>query len=384
MKKYLQKIIGVLLAVCILCCGCSRQPQMYQKIDTAMGTIVSQTIYLSADADADMVTTEVISCINALEKEYLSWRLESSEIYQINAGAGSGQQIEMSALLSNVFEQCKKIYVASGGAFDFTRGSVARLWNIDSWARQTRTTTSLVTDLANGTNTAITIPTGQQLDAALAFVGAKYSNIDGSTVNLPKGMQLDLGAVGKGIALDSVEHVLAQQEAVTGAVISVGGSILTYGGKPDGSLWNVGIVYPFDIAKNIGILTLPGGCSISTSGDYERYVEVDGIRYHHILDPDTGYPADSGVKSVTILFVEAVERTDANWESAELLTNSNEGSSKGLFSDALSTACFVMGVEKGLELADALGAEALFVDSQGDIHMTEGMEQYFYLSNAGK
>lgn len=363
MKKYLQKMIGILLAVCILCCGCNRQPQMYQKVDTAMGTIISQTIYLSGDTTAaDTVTAEVISCINDLEKEYLSWRMDSSELYWINAKAGSGQLLEMSDFLTNIVKQCQNVYVASDGAFDFTLGSVARLWNIDSWAGQFQGGSTVNTSQA-----VYRIPTREELDVAMMAVGCNLSNIDGSYINLPERMQLDLGAVGKGIALDCVKQVLLQQEAVTGAVISVGGSILTYGSKPDGSLWNVGIVDPFDTAHSIGILTIPGGCSISTSGDYERYVEVDGVRYHHIIDPATGYPADSGVKSVTIL-----------------LKDNNVDSYEGLFSDALSTACFVLGVDKGLGLAEAFGAEALMVDSRGEIHMTEGMESYFYLSNAEK
>lgn len=349
MKKYLKKFVGIAAALALLCTGCSRQPTAYQSMDTAMGTIISQTIYTSANEEtAGEILGEVISCIDDLEANNLSWRLETSEIYQINAGAGSGQEVEISDLLTNVFDQCKKVYAASNGAFDFTIGSVARLWNIDAWAGEEQETTSYM------------VPSQEQLAEALVYVGADKADVDGSMVSLPEGMQIDLGAVGKGIALDEIRNVLEQRTEVTGAVISVGGSILTYGNKTDGSAWNVGIVDPFDTSQNMGVLSLTGSWCVSTSGDYERYVEVDGVRYHHILDPYTGMPADSGVKSVTIL------------------------TESGLFSDALSTACFVLGVEDGLELAEMFDAEALFVDEQGEITMTEGMEQYFYLSNAGK
>lgn len=350
MKKYLQKILVLLTVVCF-CTGCSRRPVKYQKTDTAMGTIVSQTIYMTGDAEAaEEVTAQVRVCIEELEQKYLSWRLESSEIYKINASAGNGQSMELSGLMTEVFDQCNKVYEASGGAFDFSMGSVARLWNIDSAAVHAES---------------FVLPTQQQLTQALDLVGAENSGLDSSQITLPRGIQLDLGAVGKGIALDKVESVLQEHETVNGAVISVGGSVVTYGSKPDGSLWNVGIVDPFDTLRNIGILSLPGGCSVSTSGDYERYVEVDGVRYHHILDPATGRPADSGVKSVTILY-------------------STEQEAKGLLSDALSTACFVLGVEDGLRLAESFGAEALFVDAQGEIYMTDGMSQFFCLSNAVK
>ncbi|MGN1144872.1 MAG: FAD:protein FMN transferase, partial [Acetatifactor sp.] len=141
-----------------------------------------------------------------------------------------------------------------------------------------------------------------------------------------------------------------------GAVISVGGSVLTYGEKPDGDSWRVGILNPFDTSENLGYLSLTGQWCISTSGDYERFVEVDGIRYHHIIDPATGYPAQSGVSSVTVL------------------------TKDGLLSDALSTACFVLGVEKGSRLAEEFDAEVLFVDKSGEMHMSKGMEEYFHLS----
>ncbi len=375
MKKYLQKFIGIILAICVCCTGCSQQPMAYQKVDTAMGTIINQTIY-SADRDvANAISKDIISCINELEQNYLSWRLETSEIYKINAGAGSGQKRKLSDLLINVFDQCQKVYTASDGAFDFSMGSVARLWDIDTWAvmspqgtNETNAQKQSVTgDVAQQQATFLP-PTDQQLTAALEHVGGNMIPIEGNYVNLPEGMQLDLGAVGKGIALDEVQKRLQQQEEVTGAVISIGGSILTYGSKPDGSNWNVGIVNPFDTSLSLGVLSFSGEGCISTSGDYERYVEVDGVRYHHILDPATGKPADSGVKSVTILYKDSGNSIQYN----------------GLFSDALSTACFVLGVEEGLKLAEEFDAEALFVDEQGEIHMTEGMEQYFYLSNTGK
>lgn len=359
MKKYLQKFTYILVIMCVICTGCTRKPVIYQKADTAMGTIINRTIYASTEEAAQEVSAKIDSCISDLEQKHLSWRLETSEIYRINAEAGSGQSVEMSPLLADVLEQSKKVYAASNGAFDFSMGSVVRLWDIDSRAVMQQT------DFTSEENSSkMQLPTDAQIAEALKYVGVDKSNIDGSFISLPGGMQLDLGAVGKGIVLDEVYALLQAQENVTGAVISAGGSILTYGTKPDGTTWNVGIVDPFDTSENIGILALPGGCSVSTSGDYERFIEVEGIRYHHILNPFTGKPSDSGVRSVTILCTGGVN--------------------KGLFSDALSTACFVLGAEEGLVLAECFDAEALFVDSRGEIHMTDGMKQFFYLSNSGK
>jgi len=168
-------------------------------------------------------------------------------------------------------------------------------------------------------------------------------------------MQLDLGAVGKGIACDEVKMFLEKQDNVKGAIISVGGSVLTYGEKDDGTEWKIGIQHPREQGESIATLKLPGSLVVSTSGDYERYVETNGVRYHHILDPKTGKPADSGVISVTII------------------------SESGILSDALSTACFVLGKDAGLNLAQAFDAEAFIVDSDMQISMTEGMDKYLVL-----
>lgn len=335
---------AVLSGICaLLLTACGQRVQTVQMADTAMGTIVTQTLYVSADVDeGEAVAREVIACIDALEQNYLSWRLEGTEIAGINAEAGSGRGILLSDKLADWLEGCQKVYAASGGAFDISVGSVARLWNIDKWAVEPDK---------------FKLPTEEALAEALQYVGGDKILLKDNTITLPEKMQLDLGAVGKGIALNEIRKLLQEEEQVSGAVISVGGSILTYGSKPDGGKWNVGVVDPVDTARNIGILQLSGDWCVSTSGDYERYVEADGKRYHHILNPVTGYPADSGLRSVTIL------------------------TRSGLDSDALSTACFVLGAKKGMELAKAFEAEALFVLKSGEIMMTEGMKQYFYLSN---
>lgn len=380
MKKYFYGIAAMILPIILLMTGCSHKPASYQCADTAMGTIISQTIYVTTEEqEAKEVSKQVIDRMKELEQNTLSWRLATSEVYRINESAGRGEGVEMSPLLDNVLDKCKKVYAASEGAFDFTIGSLTRLWNIDAWAGQSvngLAENSLADHAQSGSGKtesdipeaekqkAYTLPTEERISEVLRFVGGDKCRVEGNQITLPEGMQLDLGAVGKGIALDETYKLLKQQDKVTGAVISAGGSILTYGSKPDGSLWNVGIVNPSDTGRTLGILSVPGGFCIATSGDYERYVEVDGVRYHHILDPRTGKPADSGVKSVTILCRIRQEQLD----------------NSGLLSDALSTACFVLGVEEGLKLAEVFDAEVLFVDTEGEIIMSEGMKQYFHLS----
>ncbi|MBQ3905456.1 MAG: FAD:protein FMN transferase, partial [Lachnospiraceae bacterium] len=135
---------------------------------------------------------------------------------------------------------------------------------------------------------------------------------------------------------------------------------LCVGDKPDGKPWYIGIVDPNDTEKRIGALALNGNWCISTSGDYERYFMQGDKKYHHIIDPATGYPTDNGIRSVTIV------------------------SKSGFISDALSTACFVLGKEKGMALAAQYGAEILIVDAAGEITMSEGLNSIFYDVNSLK
>lgn len=335
--------LGSFFGAAILCCGCGGYPyaggqkEPVQSMDTAMGTMISQTVYTEQDA----VTDGILQEITDLEEQLLSWRMDTSELYRINERAGEESGIPLSAEMADMIERCLTVSAASEGAFDITIGEVVRLWDIDSWAGLEETS-------------GFGLPTAAELREELSHAGYEKFRLKDSVLFLPEGMQLDMGAVGKGIALDKVREYMEQQDDIAGAVISVGGSVLTYGSKPDGSEWKVGIVNPRETSANLGYLSLSGQWCVSTSGDYERYVEVDGVRYHHIIDPATGYPADSGFSSVTIL------------------------TKDGLLSDALSTACFILGQEKGSSLVEQFGAEALFVDREGNLVMTDGMQQYFH------
>ncbi len=350
-KKIFPLSISLVLSISIFLSGCgTKEPKLLSHVDTAMGTVVVQQLYVEEAAGETLKAPDdaILEQISALESERLSWRLETSELNHINQQIKEGEEILLSPQMEAVLTDCLDVSRNSGGAFDITIGEVTRLWNIDSRAGGTEESAEY------------DLPAEEQITEALANSGWEKLSIKDHRLLVSADMSLDLGAVGKGIALTEILSYLQEQEQVVGAVISVGGSVLTYGEKPDGTSWKVGIVNPLNPGGMIGTLSLQGQWCVSTSGDYERYVEMDGVRYHHIMDPMTGYPADSGVKSVTIL------------------------TKDGFLSDALSTACFVLGEEVGMQLAESYGAEALFVDGQGRIAMTEGMKPYFHLSNEGK
>lgn len=335
MKKFFKGLFLIGMGA-LLCTGCGGA-EPAEAADTAMGTVIRQKIY-GGDKE---VLEENQRLLEEMERDLLSWRLETSEIYRINETAGSPEGVVVSERFSPILSECLALSEKSEGAFDITIGGVTRLWNLDVWA-------------ASENQDAFEVPEEAAIRAALENCGSGklHWEEEKSLLYLPEKMSLDLGAVGKGIALDGLLEKLQANKKVGGAVISVGGSVLVYGEKPDGSSFRIGIVNPFQPSEYLGTLELKGEWCVSTSGDYERYVEKDGKRYHHIINPDTGYPAESGLCSVTVL------------------------SGSGFLSDALSTACFVLGSERGKALAESYGAEAVFVEKDGRISMTAGMDKY--------
>ena len=328
-----------MLMLCIT--GCSQKAHVYNKVDTGMGTIIHQKLYLkecTAQEEAE-IADSIMSIIGNLEKDVLSWRLPSSEIYHINKKAGK-EEVKVSSELEAMINTILDVSRESQGALDITIGDTVQLWNIDAYL--------------NGDLKEFHPPSEEAIKDSLKYAGYEKIKIDQDKISLPENMKLDMGALGKGIACDQIYEYLAKQEKVKGASISVGGSILTYGKKSNGEKWNVAIIDPRDTSSYIGYFALEGKWCVSTSGSYERVIKQDEYVYHHILDPFTGYPADSGITSASILC------------------------ENGILSDALSTACFVLGAEKGLLLAEEFDAHAVIVDKSGQIYTTKGIEKYFH------
>ncbi len=283
----------------------------------AMNTYVSGEV---EGGESDNLPQDIEDIIGNLDLKILSRKAEGSFVYDLNKNRSASPDAKMTEYFETLREVCKK----SDGAFDFTLGGVSDLWNF------------------SGTPS---IPDSAMLADVLSHSGyEKVTLSDGRITLTDKSAVVDFGASGKGIALDSVRDYLETQNAKR-AVVSVGGSVLLYG-KDD---FTVGIKNPFGGNDFAATLTV-NECCVSTSGTYEQYFEENGKRYHHILDPKTGYPAESGVVSATVI------------------------SESGLLSDALSTACFVLGMEKGFDLADEFGATVIFVTDDGKIHCKDGAD----------
>lgn len=327
-------VVGLLLG--ILCLGgCQNidknKVEKYSSTDFVMDTVLNMTLYGQKD-----LSSELKDVLVKLEEEELSWRVEDSMTARINTECAKGQSVKMDDDFALWTESTMELARRSGGSFDPTIGNLTRLWNIE------------------GDNPKV--PDQKAIDQCMKSIGYEHINIEETQISMEEGTTLDLGAVGKGIGCDVVRDTLSDQEDIQGAVIAIGGSILVYGEKPEEENWSVAVQDPDEEdGVPMGVLSLKGEHFISTSGDYEKYFVENGKKYHHILDPATGYPSESGLRSVTIVC------------------------DNGLLSDGLSTACFVLGAEKGMELAEEYGAEAVFITEDHKVIVTEGLTDSFQI-----
>ena len=309
--------------------------EKYTNADFAMDTVVSETLYTSG---AD-INTQIGEKLREMETTLLSWTEENSQISQLNNA--DGKTMEVSDDLAADLEKIRQLSQDSNGAFDPTLGKIIRLWDID------------------GENPHV--PDQSEIDTLLPEVGYEKIQVDGNNVTLLDGCTLDLGAVGKGMGCDLIMDYLRSQPDVSGMILNLGGSsVMTYGEKPDGSPWKVALTDPRDTEGDyLGAITLDANQFLSTSGDYEKYFIEDGIRYHHILDPKTGYPVQNGLTSVTIVC------------------------DQGYLADGLSTACFVLGMDAAKPLLEKYDAEAVFVDEDKNVYVTSGLMDKFELMKDG-
>ena len=304
----------------------------YTLTTYAMGSYVQQTVY---GGDEEGAAQAANTAITELE-DLISWRVEGSDVEQLNQAAGT-DFLEIDQRTWNVLRTSLDVCQASGGAFDITIAPISWLWDFDENPR---------------------LPQAEAIEALLPAVNYEDVSLleDGTAALQTHSTALDLGAVGKGAACDAA--VAAYEESgVNRAVVSVGGSVGVYGEKPGGQPWTIALRDP-DTEGSLGTLSLASGF-LSTSGSYEKQFTEDGVTYHHLLDPDTGYPAESGLLSVTV------------W------------SGSGTLSDALSTACFVLGLEDSLPVLEQFDSEAVFITEDHQIYVTEGLADAFSLTGEG-
>jgi thiamine biosynthesis lipoprotein len=314
----------------ILFSSCSTDNRSaYRQSKALMDTYVTVTVVSDSKAEAEKAVEDAFSTIERLGN-LINFFSEKSELSRINRNAGIAP-VKVSALTLDLVE--KSLYVAgkSGGAFDPTIGPEIHLWDFHKKIK----------------------PPDDDIRKGLLLVNYRNVAVDKvkSTVFLKKkGMMLDLGGIAKGYGADLAVEAL-KRDGIKAGIVAVAGDIKTFGSKPDGSLWNVGIENPRqkDASDEIIAAIRLRDKAISTSGDYQRYFILGGRRYHHLLDPKTGYPA-MHCRSVSVI-------TD-----------------KGVFTDSFATAVFVLGPEKGMKLLRKLGMDGVIIDAGGNIDTTPGIK----------
>jgi thiamine biosynthesis lipoprotein len=305
------------------------------KSDFCLGTVVEIKIYDKASEDT---LTDVFNILKRIENR-MSLNLENSEICKINKSAGK-EEVKVSPETFSVIKRSIYYSSRSNGLFDISIGPLVKLWGIGS-------------DNAR-------LPSPNEISSTIKKIGYKNIILDEAnhSVKLAKeGMMLDLGAIAKGYAADEIAKYLKSKN-IQNAIINLGGNVYAMGSNPNSKPWNIGIQNPIDSrGNNIGAIHVRNK-TVVTSGVYERYFEKDGKRYHHILNPFTGYPADNSLISVSIV------------------------ADKSIDADGLSTTTFSMGLKDGSKLIESLdGVDALFITKDNNVYITSGLKGNFLITD---
>ncbi|HEX9026768.1 MAG TPA: FAD:protein FMN transferase [Clostridium sp.] len=306
--------IGMSILLIISMVSCSKEDEKVDKYATKMDTIMHLTAY---GPNANKAIEAAFNRVDEIEK-MASSSINTSDVNKINEAAGK-EYVNVHPEIIKIIKTSIEYSKISNGAFDITVSPLIKLWGIGTPDER--------------------IPTDYEIKEKVALVG--YNNIsindaDSSVKLMKEGMAIDLGGVAKGFTADEIIKVLKEYD-VNSAIINLGGSsIYTLGEKPDKTLWSIAIQNPRKEKNegNIGIINLNQD-ALSTSGDYQRFFIKEGKRYHHILDPTTGYPAEAGVMSDTILVDSSI--ADCN-----------------MIADILTKITFVSGVDKGFKIIDSL------------------------------
>lgn len=314
-----------------------RRALSYECTNYAMGTYIQQTVY---GRNREAAAAAAAKSIGELEN-LISWRDEDSDIAKLNAAAGT-DWTKIDPRTVSVLKTGLDVAQKSGGAFEPTVLPITSLWDFGGENQH--------------------VPSEQEIAKFLPYVNYKDLRVDESNSSASLKyhyMAIDLGGIAKGAACD--EAAAAYRKAgADGAVVAVGSSVGVYGSKADGTAWHIAVRDPKSSGQNaaaMGQIDLREGF-VSTSGTYETQFTENGVAYHSLLDPKTGYPENNGLVSVTVT------------------------AKSGALSDALSIACFILGREKGEALLKEYGAGGIFIDNSRRVYVTENLKSSFEITNS--
>ncbi len=286
---------------------------------------------VSANPDTSIKNAKTKKDIKAVEKNIRDL-IDPGNKIKFHLNAGGSISFEISGVLYEILEKGLYYSEISDGGFDITIAPESSLWDFTSDKKK--------------------VPQDLAIKEAVKRTGYKNAVLEDGRIILKKpGMGIELGAIAKGFIADQLKEYLTDN-GVTSGTINLGGNVLCIGTKTDGSPFNIGIQYPFADRNEIITAIKAEDVSIVSSGIYERYFKQDGKIYHHILNPSTGYPFDNGLVAVTIISVSSAD------------------------GDALSTTCFALGLEKGMEFVESLDrVYAVFITEDEKLHYSEGFKE---------
>lgn len=319
MKKTFLIFLCFLLSICFI--GCEENVYPISKTEFMLDTVITITIY---NGDADALNGAINLCKNY--ENLLSKTIETSDVYKINHS--NGTPTDVSPDTTELLKMAIDIAKTSNGAFDPTVLPLVEIWDV-----RNRTTP----------------PKDSEIKKYLDYVNYNNVIINNTTITAKEKTQIDLGGIAKGFIADKVKQYL-MSKGVTSAVINLGGNTLLIGDK-QGQDFSIGLQKPFGKNGELSAVLNLSDKTVVTSGIYERYFEFDNKIYHHIIDPKTGYPCDNNITSVTVI------------------THSST------VADGLSTACLNLGVNEGTKLAKQYNAELIFIDTDGNLTLTDGLTQ---------
>jgi len=337
-RKIIKKIffctLLLLFPLLSVSCSLNRTPQKHTESGFYFDTYITITLYDNS-GNADTYLEHAFSMCDNYE-QFFSRTIEGSDIWNINHAGGTPVKVSEDTLV--LIETALEYAALSEGRIDPTIAAATSLWNFDT--------------TGSGSDTAPLLPDAASLADACAHVDYRNVIIDSEnqTITLTDSeSMLDLGFIAKGYIADRIKEYLVSQ-GIEHGIIDLGGNILCIGEKPDGSAYRIGIRYPFGATSEMITSLSCKDQSIVTSGNYERYFELDGQIYHHILDTATGYPIQNGLLSVTILSPSSVQ------------------------GDALSTLCYIYGLADGMMLIESLpDVEAIFITDDYQLHYSSGL-----------
>ncbi|MGM0501053.1 MAG: FAD:protein FMN transferase [Bacillota bacterium] len=326
LRKIIVIIMVIIITMTMIACSKSNEKRSKSKTDYKMGTVIKIKIHGS---QAEELVEQSFTIIDEIE-EKMSANLSNSEISKINQAAGQ-EKVRVSSETYQVLNKALDYAKMSQGFFDPSIGSLVELWGIGTAEEQ--------------------VPSEEEIKEKIKVVDYKQVQLleENHVFLTEKGMKLDVGGIAKGYAADRVISFL-KSKGVQSAFIDIGGNVSVLGTKPNDDLWSVGIQNPNKNRGQVLAAIDVKDKTIVTSGNYERYFTKNGTKYHHILNPKTGYPARKNIISVTIV------------------------AEKSFDADALSTAVYALGLKEGLSLINSLDKiEAMVVTADNKVHITPAL-----------